>query len=251
MSSWFPSATVARYPGRRGVKVIGEGQPEAPIAPTSNEKPVMVGMHPHGVYTIGFTGLTTEMPDCRILGSPLMNYAAPVFKIMIDLLGVKFGSVGPLSLSSRMRKGETPLAMVPGGFEEATIVCPGHERAFLKDRRGFVKYALRYGYDLVPCYTLGESDCFSNPQGAWSLRWALNALKIPAVLPFGFPLLPLLPRRVPMHTAIGEPVPMPHIPSPTRKDVAEHHARYVAALESLVAEASRGTPSEGRPLEVW
>lgn len=38
---------------------------------------------------------------------------------------------------------------------------------------------------------------FSNPQGAWRFRWFLNQLSIPAVLPFGFPILPLLPKRVP------------------------------------------------------
>merc|ERR1711879_209657 len=103
--------------------------------------------------------------------------------------------------------GESPMMLVPGGFQEATITCPGHERVFLANRQGFVKYALRHGYDLVPVYTVGEADLFGNPQGAWRLRFALNALGIPAVLPLGCYWMPLAPRRVPLRVVIGSPVP--------------------------------------------
>ena len=51
-------------------------------------------------------------------------------------------------------------AVVTGGFEEATVTCRFTERVFLKTRAGFIKYALRHGYDLVPCFTVGDSDMF-------------------------------------------------------------------------------------------
>merc|ERR1719265_2109549 len=60
------------------------------------------------------------------------------------------GSVGPGDLNKLMKSGESPLALVPGGFQEATLSCCGHERVFLKTRKGFVKYALRHGYALLP-----------------------------------------------------------------------------------------------------
>merc|ERR1719265_19060 len=103
------------------------------------------------------------------------------------------GSVGPGDLNKLMKSGESPLALVPGGFQEATLSCCGHERVFLKTRKGFVKYALRHGYDLVPVYGVGESDLMSNPQGAWGIRFMLNGFGIPAFIPWGFPFLPLLP----------------------------------------------------------
>ncbi|CAM9488198.1 unnamed protein product, partial [Heterosigma akashiwo] len=56
-----------------------------------------------------------------------------------------------------MEKGES-FGIIPGGFEEATISKLGAQRVYLKKRKGFVKYALKYGYALVPVYTFGESD---------------------------------------------------------------------------------------------
>ena len=49
-----------------------------------------------------------------------------------------------------------------GGFEEATVTCRFTERVYLKTRAGFIKYALRHGYDLVPCFTVGDSDMFQS-----------------------------------------------------------------------------------------
>jgi hypothetical protein len=43
----------------------------------------------------------------------------------------------PLSL-----KGKS-LAIIPGGFEEATLMEYGVERVVLTSRKGFIKYALR------------------------------------------------------------------------------------------------------------
>ena len=42
-------------------------------------------------------------------------------------------------------------------FQEATITCKDVDRVYIKDRKGFVKYALQYGYDLVPSYTFGDA----------------------------------------------------------------------------------------------
>ena len=54
-----------------------------------------------------------------------------------------FGHCNPLSVPCQvifkaMEKGET-LAILVGGFQEATICARGHERVFVKSRKGFVK----------------------------------------------------------------------------------------------------------------
>lgn len=51
------------------------------------------------------------------------------------------------------------LAIIPGGFEEATLMEYGVERVVLKARKGFIKYALRcVGWhswaDWSTCYDL-------------------------------------------------------------------------------------------------
>ncbi|CAE8654631.1 unnamed protein product, partial [Polarella glacialis] len=211
----------------------GDSQPEAEPEPggAAGRKQLLC-YHPHGIYSLGLLTVCEEKPELKILSSSFLYHCAPVFRVAISMLfGQKYGSVGRSDLTATMKAGESPLMLVPGGFHEATITCPGHERVFLKSRRGFVKYALRYGYDLVPCYSIGEADLMSNPQGGWGWRFFLNAMSIPAVLPWGFPLLPLLPRRgVELVTGIGPAVKMPLIPNPTDADVKEHHQRYIAAL---------------------
>ena len=39
---------------------------------------------------------------------------------------------------------------------------------------GFIKYALQYGYSVVPVFAFGERKTYVNVQGAWSLRLWLN-----------------------------------------------------------------------------
>ena len=73
------------------------------------------------------------------------------------------------------------MALLPGGFEEATITSSGADRVYIKNRRGFVKYALQHGYCLTPTYSFGENKCFSNLQGMWSFRLWLNSLGLPAI----------------------------------------------------------------------
>jgi len=245
MAQWFPSTKVYAPSHPHADPLFGH----FPLL--HQDRPQLYCIHPHGMYTVGALMLLRERPDVRLcVGTFLYNFA-PLFRVLPDMLGLKVGSVGKTWLAECMAEGRDNLAIVPGGFHEATISCRGHERVFLRTRKGFVKYALRHGYDLVPCYTFGETDLFSNLQGLWRRRFALNALDIPAVLPWGAPFLPALPRRRAIVMAIGQPVYMPHIQHPTQEDVDRHHARYVMALERLYASASRGTPSEGRPFEVW
>lgn len=237
VQGWFPELEIVH---------VGEPEPE----PSSRERRLFC-IHPHGIYTLGALTLPNHMPEIRLCIAPYLYHFAPAFRIFAELLGVKLGSTGPRDLKHLMETKNTPMAIVPGGFEEATITCRGTERVFLKTRGGFIKYALRHGYDLVPCFTVGDSDMFSNPQGAWKFRWWLNGLSIPAVLPFGFPVLPLLPKRVRVKLAIGAPLHMPQIQNPSREDVEKHRKRYLAALKATYEEAVQGTASAGRPFEVW
>ena len=38
------------------------------------------------------------------------------------------------------------IALIPGGFEEATLFARDKHRVYLRRRAGFIKYALRHGY---------------------------------------------------------------------------------------------------------
>ena len=75
---------------------------------------------------------------------------------------------------------------------------------------------------------------------------------IPAVVPFGSWLMPVLPKNDgSMHIVVGKALKLPQIDHPTRKQVDGFHKKYTAALVSLFDrhKAACGEP-EAR-LEVW
>ena len=76
-------------------------------------------------------------------------------------------------------------AQPPGGFEEATLSSPVHDRVYIKNCAGFIKLCLMHGSGVVPVYAFGERELFSNVQGMWKLRLWLNGKGIPAILPWG------------------------------------------------------------------
>lgn len=64
------------------------------------------------------------------------------------------------NLVDKLKKNKT-FGLIPGGFEEATLTNGEENRVFLKDRKGFVKYALIYGYKIFPCFVFGENKTYS------------------------------------------------------------------------------------------
>jgi len=101
--------------------------------PNERNSKQMFCAHPHGIYTAGVLLICEALPEVTPLSSPYLYHFAPSFHFGIKtLMGRNYGSVGRADLTATMRAGEGPLMLVPGGFHEATITCPGHERVFLK-----------------------------------------------------------------------------------------------------------------------
>ena len=126
------------------------------------------------------------------------------------------------------------LAIVPGGFEEATLQRYSDESVYLSRRKGFIKIALKHGYAVTPVYTFGESETFHTLTGANAFRLWLNSFKLPAVIFFGWTWFPFFPRpESELHTFIGDPIQLPLIPEATSADVDKWHKVYVEALVKL------------------
>jgi 1-acyl-sn-glycerol-3-phosphate acyltransferase len=151
----------------------------------------------------------------------------------------------------QLMREQKPLALIPGGFEEATIHSSRSHRVYLKNRKGFVKYALQAGYHLVPCYCFGESETFSNIQGAWSLRLWLNKQGMVGVVPFGTWWCPFMPRNKRMHIVVGEPLELPQIEYPTNKQIDEHHKSYISKLSGLFDRHKGDYGMDAESMEIW
>jgi len=86
----------------------------------------------------------------------------PSFRLMCDLVATDEQWAGAATnrvINKAMAEGKSSLALLPGGFQEATLCSHGKDRVYVKKRAGFVKCCLMRGHSIVPCYTFGESDC--------------------------------------------------------------------------------------------
>jgi 2-acylglycerol O-acyltransferase 2 len=168
-------------------------------------------------------------PGITFLVSSVLH-KAPYWNILEQLLG-QFGSADKASMTETMRRG-ADIALIPGGFEEASLYQHGRHKLYLRDRAGFIKMALQHGYDIVPMYTFGEEKSYYNLPGLESLRLALNRWQIPGVVPIGkFGLMPFSDHR--MDVFFASPLRLPHIASPTREDVAKWHGEYLKRIAEV------------------
>ena len=222
--------------------------------------------HPHGVFTIGFLfngGLrmsaATPLPNddeyltdalkSRLLGLKIGDVPrhgmaaealmwAPIFKtLIIDLCGC----IAPAKKSSFLNymKNNISFGVTPGGFYEIGYFQYGKDIAFIKEKKGFIKYALKYGYNVYPAYTFGECNTYKtfNIFGTGKLMKFMSKMHIPSTLFYGecgliFPLMPFK-KNVGIHTIITNPIKCPKIENPTINDINKYHEMYLNALVAL------------------
>jgi len=115
----------------------------------------------------------------------------------------------------------------------------------LRNRRGFVKQAIRAGADLVPVMCFGEMEIYDQVDGQrWKLlgkfqrllikfaRFTLPIIKGRGILNYDYGLMP---RRRPLHIVVGRPIRIEwgsdEHDSPER--VKQIHQRYCDELQRL------------------
>ncbi len=121
---------------------------------------------------------------------------------------------------------------------------PGTYDLTLRERKGFVRLAIRNGASLVPVFSFGENDVFDqlveNEEGS-QLRvfqtrfkqlfgWSLPLFSGRGVFNYtvGF-----LPHRRPIVSVVGQPIDTTKAEEPTAEQVDEVHERYMKSLEAL------------------
>ncbi|CAD7958428.1 unnamed protein product [Amoebophrya sp. A25] len=125
-----------------------------------------------------------------------------------------------------------PVGIVPGGFPEIGL---GEGEVYLKNRKGVIKQALKYGLALVPIYCDGEVEkCYSqaNVLPKSVARW-LNRMDVPTTL-FWSSYFPAPNPVSGLRVLIGAPLQLPQMDNPTRQEIDLWHANYVEALQGLV-----------------
>lgn len=199
--------------------------------------------HPHGLLSIGWISNVVwnrkfhhAVGRCHYLLDKTLRNKGLLARIFCDAFAGPHGELTDNTRSTMqklMAKGES-LSMTPGAFQEATRFMYDRERVALKNRKGFVKYCIRYGYRLHPVYTFGESRTYYVFTGFDDIRLWLNTYGIPTVAFFGLWWLPLLPHRnLDLLTVVGEPLEIPQVDDPSDEMVDEWHGKYMDALRAV------------------
>lgn len=175
--------------------------PEAPFDPS---RVYLFALHPHGIISasaICNLVFNVNRPLER-LGVPYRvctvtaNFIVPLWREFVLAFGfvradrssvawcldhgtsIALGEPAFLTVHHVLRHQSFPSAVV-GGAKESLQARPGSTELTLADRKGFVRIALAHGAALVPCFSFGEVELFSqldNPPGSW-VRWVQDSAR--------------------------------------------------------------------------
>ena len=194
----------------------------------------MYAVHPHAIAANGF-GLA--MHDCVSHGERVTVAASswlccfnPLFRWFINAIGLRFTSVSRSDFTSALSRSEN-IALLPGGFEEVLFSEKNKDVVCIQKRFGFLKFAIKYGYDVVPVFIFGESKLYSNliPLPRWT-RWLSATLRIPLVIPKGRSWCSLIPNKPSrgLRIVFGEAMHARDI-----RGLRELHRMYVAKIQDI------------------
>lgn len=103
---------------------------------------------------------------------------------------------------------------------------------FISHRKGFIKYAMRYGYKIYPLFIFGENQMYQTLDKFESFRLGMNRAKVFSAIfwsRFGF-----IPEcHCEIHTVVGKAIVLPKIDNPSDELIDKYHAIYMEKLTDL------------------
>lgn len=200
--------------------------------PIINDEKSLFCFHPHGIIGISF--LTEAVMTDFINKSSVCSSRGVIYTPFLGLWVQWFGneSVNNSRFLEDMKKGKN-ISLVPGGFEEATLTNYNADRLFIKERKGFIKYSLEYGYKVHPVFCFNENRLYRTLNIFEDLRLFLNKFKIPGVLCIGgaFGFLPSY--NINRVTVYSSGIQFPLIKNPSKEEVNHYHSLYIKELEYI------------------
>ena len=215
------------------------------------------GYHPHGIISHGawvafasealgfaekFPGITNSL---LTLDS---NFRTPIYREYVFSMGCL--SVSKESITNTLTKGGPngegmgrAVTIVIGGARESLEAQPGTMKLILKERKGFIKLAIRTGADLVPVVAFGENELYDQLQPhkhPYLHKIQRHFLK---VWKFTVPLLHgrgifnydvgLMPYRRPMNIVVGKPIKVVQNVNPDVDEVDRLHELYTEEVQKV------------------
>uniref|UniRef100_M3YWQ7 Acyltransferase n=2 Tax=Mustela putorius furo TaxID=9669 RepID=M3YWQ7_MUSPF len=213
----------------------------------------VLSVHPHGIMCVGafcnfstdVTGFSKKFPGIQTSMTGLgVLFHLPVYREYLMSYGLRPVSRQSLDfILSQPQRGQAVIIMV-GGAQESLYAVPGKHCLILRNRKGFVRLALRHGASLVPVYSFGENDIFkfkAFATNSWQYLCQITFKRIMGFSPcifwgqglFSANSWGLLPFARPITTVVGRPIPVPQRLDPTEEEVDHYHMLFMEALEQL------------------
>lgn len=133
--------------------------------------------------------------------------------------------------------------LLVGGAEEALYAHRNMYKIVLKQRRGFVRIAMKTGTAIVPIISFGETGIFdqpANPPGSMLRKMQEIIKKHTGIAPVWFNgrgffqyNFGLIPKRHPITQVVGAPIVLTKNTSPSDDEINAVHATFSKALQDL------------------
>mmetsp|Transcript_32388 Transcript_32388/g.79528 ORF Transcript_32388/g.79528 Transcript_32388/m.79528 type:complete len:324 (+) Transcript_32388:54-1025(+) len=144
------------------------------------------------------------------------------------------------------------LIILPGGEAEQIMTQRGVEAVYLKDRKGFIRLAMRKNVPVVPGYVFGSNDTFHMSRLFYKVRYTIMK-KFGICIPLSAGLLgtfcPLPEKNT---ICFGEPMSWKPAKAgePTKEEIDKAHVEYVDALQKLFDKHKASVGKGDRTLKI-
>lgn len=195
--------------------------------------------YPHG-RAIGFAsasvymkgGFTELFPHHEFLMVSLnaIFYVPLIREIYLSLGGIA-SSFESIDYVLSNPEGGQVVGLMVGGVEEMLLSEPGVYKVILKNRKGFIKVAMKNGTALVPVFSFGEVDCIetvTSPTWKSIQGFVKSVLHLPITIPKSF-----IPHKIPIAVVVGKPIEVDKNENPTNDEIDEVHQRFTEGLIDL------------------
>ncbi|KAK4877872.1 hypothetical protein RN001_010378 [Aquatica leii] len=161
--------------------------------------------------------------------------------IIIIKNGLICGSEKSLNYVLEDPNGGHIIGLAVGGSREVEYATLKDYHIFLKNRKGFVRVALKNGTSLVPVFSFGAENAFTRipiPKSLQNWIKEKTGLLIYFYNGQGFfqKWFGLAPKFCQISTIVGKPIEVKKIPNPTAEDIDEVHQKFVAGITELFNE---------------
>lgn len=206
------------------------------------------GAFPHGILSFGLAcNVMTDINRFDVAYPGLDVYTAsldavfyiPILRDLALFFGICAASVQSIKSILSGPEGRVCVIVV-GGVKEAMTTTAGINKLILRNRKGFVRLALKTGSSLVPVFSFGETNTYRQPTSKSYLeiqQKIRSKFNVPFVLlkgrGFFQDFFGLLPYRRPITTVVGAPIDVPKTDNPSEEIVDKYHQIFTSELENL------------------